>query len=56
MNAQTQNPDVEEAWAAEVATRVRDLVEGRAETIPAEQAFREARAKLARRPERAPQP
>lgn len=44
----TLDPDVEQAWEAEVARRVLDLVEGRAKTIPAEQALREARAKLAR--------
>ena len=44
------DPDVDQAWEAEVARRVRDLVEGRAQTIPAAQALREALDKLARRP------
>jgi putative addiction module component (TIGR02574 family) len=45
----TPEPDVDQAWEAEVARRVRDLVEGRAKTIPAEQALRDVRAKLTRR-------
>lgn len=44
----TPDPNVENVWEEEVARRVRDLIEGRAKTIPAEQALREARAKLAR--------
>ncbi len=46
------NPDadVERAWESEVARRIRDLLEGRARTIPAEQALSEARSKLARQP------
>ena len=44
------DPDVERAWEREVARRIHDLVEGRAKTVPAEQALREARSKLARQP------
>lgn len=44
--------DVEEAWEGEVARRVRDLLEGRAKTVTAEQAIGEARDKLARQPSR----
>ncbi len=46
------NPDadVERAWESEVARRIRDLLDGRAKTIPAEQALSEARSKLARQP------
>ena len=42
------DPEVDEAWEAEVARRVRDLVEGKAKTVSAEQALSEARSKLAR--------
>ena len=44
----TPDSDVEQAWEAEVARRVRDLVEGRAKTIPADQAIHAARDTLAR--------
>ena len=46
----SRDPEVEQAWEAEVARRIRDLVEGRAKTIPAEQALRDARARLTRQP------
>lgn len=44
------DPEVERAWEREIVRRVHDLVEGRAKTVPAEQALRDARAKLARQP------
>jgi putative addiction module component (TIGR02574 family) len=44
------DPEAEQVWEAEVARRIRDLVEGRAKTIPAEQALQDARSKLARHP------
>ncbi len=46
------NPDadVKRAWESEVARRIRDLLDGRAKTIPAGQALSEARSKLARQP------
>ncbi len=39
---------VERAWAEEIERRVADLKEGRAEVIPAEQVFREARERSKR--------
>lgn len=45
-----QEPDVEAAWQKEIARRIRDLLEGRARTVPADQALREIRKKLTERP------
>ena len=50
LDEDSHDPEVQKAWEVEVARRVRDLVEGRAKTIPAEQALSEARSKLARQP------
>ncbi len=44
------DPEIERAWESEVARRIRDLLDGRAKTIPAEQALSEARSKLAHQP------
>ena len=46
----SHDPEIEQAWEVEIARRVRELVEGRVKTIPAEQALSEARSKLARQP------
>ena len=37
---------VEQAWAQEVAQRIRDLDEGKASTVPASEAFARARSRL----------
>ena len=41
------DPDVELAWAQEIERRVRDLDEGKVETIPWEQVRAELHARLA---------
>jgi len=41
--------DTERAWAEEVAQRIRELINGTAETQPADQAIEQARAKIKRR-------
>ncbi len=41
---------VEQAWAQEVAQRIRDLDEGKASTVPASEAFARARSRLKQRP------
>ena len=46
----SHDPEIEQAWEVEIARRIRDLLDGRAKTIPAEQALSEARSKLAHRP------
>jgi len=40
--------DVERAWAQEVAQRIRDLTEGRANTVPASEALDQARSRIKR--------
>ena len=42
--------DAEKAWAQEVARRIRDLTDGKAATVAANEAFDRARAKLTQRP------
>ena len=44
------NEDVEQAWAQEVAQRIRDLDEGKASTVPASEAFARARSRLEQHP------
>ena len=44
------NEDVEQAWAQEVARRIRDLDQGKASTMPASEAFARARSRLTQRP------
>ena len=39
--------EIEEAWMAEVERRIQAIEDGTAELIPAEQVFRELRAKYA---------
>lgn len=39
-------PEVQSAWDKEIAARVQDICEGRAEAIPAEEVMAEARQKL----------
>jgi putative addiction module component (TIGR02574 family) len=41
-----EDPDVESAWQTEVERRVAELDTGTVQTIPAEEAFRRARARL----------
>lgn len=40
------SPEIEAAWNTEVATRMKDIREGRADGIPAEQVMAGARKKL----------
>ena len=42
--------DVENAWAEEVARRIRDLTEGRATTVAASEALERARSRIERNP------
>ena len=44
------NEDVEQAWAQEVARRIRDLDEKTASTVPASEAFARAQSRLTQRP------
>ncbi len=44
------DPDVEAAWAEEIERRVRDIDEGRVQTIPWEQVRAELHARLAEKP------
>ncbi len=39
-------PEIEESWNLEIAARVQEIREGRAEGIPAEEVMKEARKKL----------
>lgn len=39
-------PEIETAWNEEIATRVAEIREGRAEEVPAEKVIKEARKKL----------
>jgi len=39
-------PEIEAAWNTEIASRVMEIREGRAEGIPAEEVMKEARKKL----------
>ncbi len=41
---------VEQAWAQEVARRIRDLTEEKASTVPASEALARARSRLKQRP------
>ena len=43
------DPDAEQAWLDEIQRRSRELDAGLVETIPADQVFADARAKLAQR-------
>jgi putative addiction module component (TIGR02574 family) len=43
------DPDAEQAWFDEIQRRSRELDAGLVETIPADQVFADARAKLAQR-------
>ncbi len=40
------SPEIEAAWNTEIASRVMEIREGRAEGIPAEEVMQEARKKL----------
>jgi len=44
------DPDVEAAWAEEIERRVRDIDEGRVQTIPWEQVRAELHTRLAEKP------
>ncbi len=41
-----RDPEIEAAWAEEIKRRIADLEAGLVDTIPAEQAFEQARAHL----------
>ena len=47
LNAPTA-ADVDQAWAAEIERRLRDVDEGRVTSLPGDQVFAELRAKYAR--------
>jgi putative addiction module component (TIGR02574 family) len=44
-----QDPDAEDAWAAEAAARIETVTDGTAETITTAEALAEARARLSAR-------
>ena len=46
LNIADEHEDIEAAWEQEVACRIRDILAGRAVTVPADEALCEARARL----------